>query len=72
MGDYFFNKIIYESDGEIGMIIKKKFSSETDLRRFESFYERNINKLSNRDIHGNPVDTKVFEQTSTELLRSSS
>jgi len=55
-----------------GMIIKKKFSSETDLRRFESFYERNINKLSNRDIHGNTVDTKVFEQTSTELLRSSS
>jgi len=40
MGNYFFNKIIYESDGEIGMIIKKKFSSETDLRRFESFYER--------------------------------
>ena len=68
MEEFYFRKIIYETNGEIGMVINKKFKTEIELRKFESFYERNINKLSNRDIHGNRINPKIFKQTSTKLL----
>jgi len=68
MEEFYFRKIIYETNGEIGMVINKKFKTEIELRKFESFYERNINKLSNRDIHGNTINPKIFKQTSTKLL----
>ncbi len=68
MEEFYFRKVIYESNGEIGLVINKKFTTEIDLRKYESFYERNINKLSNRDIHGNVDDPKFSEQTSTKLL----
>ncbi len=68
MEEFYFRKVIYETNGEIGLVINKKFRTEIELRKFESFYERNINKLSNRDIHGNTTDTKISKQTFTRLL----
>jgi len=68
MEEFYFRKVIYESNGEIGLVINKKFTTEIELRKYESFYERNINKPSNRDIHGNAADPKISEQTSTKLL----
>jgi len=49
--NYVFRKVIKDREGHVVMTINKRFEKVEDKIRYENFYERKLQKLSNEEIH---------------------